>query len=434
MHTGETAEAVGGGNALFRDNAEPSRARTAASSAVASIAADEPVALRTVAARGAGYVPEVDALRAIAMSMVALFHCRFLPLGWMGVWLFFVISGFSVCTCLLASTRHTTSTRSLIQHFYARRCLRIWPLYFSFIALNVVFLIAAAKTRFLGEVPYQVVFLYNLKTIFTHYTDATRWSSFMPLWTLSVEQQFYLLFPLLFMLRTRRDVALALALIVLLSPIGRWMWGSWAYAHLGEDGRRTAFAVYAFAPVQFDAFAVGALIALFRSEISKHRRWMKFAVLCTLVGTLVYVGVYLAIDVSRAGVASIDGYRNIVSGVLYGQCREAFVYMLPTAGAAFLLMALLSKERISTWVCRLPGFQAIGRISYGAYLFQIPVLAALSALVPAFAAGPTESPLEDRIALLLCAYPIIVGLAWLSYHQFERRFQKAGKALMLRRT
>ena len=56
------------------------------------------------------------------------------------------------------------------------------------------------------------------------------------------------------------------------------------------------------------------------------------------------------------------------------------------------------------------------------------------ALSPAFAAGFADSPLVDRVILLFCAFPIIVGLAWLSYHHFERRFQMADKALMPRRT
>ena len=75
----------------------------------------------------AGYVPEVDALRGLAMTAVILGHCKLMPFGWMGVWLFYVVSGFSVTTSLFGGRRREASAGAAIGGFYLRRALRIWP-------------------------------------------------------------------------------------------------------------------------------------------------------------------------------------------------------------------------------------------------------------------------------------------------------------------
>jgi len=373
-----------------------------------------------------GYVPEIDALRAIAMTSVIFIHCRLMPFGWMGVWLFFVVSGFAVTTSLFGGRPAPTVSRA-ISGFYLRRGLRIWPVYYAFIALNVLAMLAIGRTEPLEDLPSLLTFTFNIKMIFKHYTPLNEWGGFSQLWTLSVEQQFYLVFPLLLLLRNRTARARALLGVIVLAPLIRLAVGHWMSAS-GWDAERSAFGVYAFGPTQFDAFAVGALIALFRTEIAGNSRMARVSLVLAAVGTIVYVSVYAAIGVALNGV-SLDSLRNIVSGIAYGQGREVFVYMVPTWLGAAVLIGILAGRPYALRICRVPGLQAIGRISYGGYLFHSPVLMVLVSTVPMFTDGPATSwpGIVHHVALFACAYPITLGAAWLSFRYFEQPISRFGR-------
>ena len=370
------------------------------------------------------YVPEVDALRAIAMTAVIVFHCKLMPFGWMGVWLFYVVSGFSVTTSLLSRRHRAASIGRAIGGFYIRRALRIWPLYFAFVALNVILLEAIGRTEPLEDLPWLLSFTQNLKMIFTNYTPAANWPAFGHLWTLAVEQQFYLVFPLLLILRGRFARSLVLLGVIAVAPLIRAAVASWA-AGRGWDPERIAFAVYAFGPGHFDAFAAGSLVALFREEISRNRRFAVVGMAVTATVATLYIGIYTTLGVAEAGQFSVDAMRNIVSGILYGQGREITVYLLPTCAGVTILIGILSGDPLCLIVCRSQTFQAIGRVSYAGYLFHIPVLMLLGAFVPVFAI-PGDGLLwaVEHIGLFICAFLLTVATARLSFVLFERHFTR----------
>ena len=381
-----------------------------------------PAPVRT--ARRSAYVPEVDSLRAIAMTAVIVFHCKLMPFGWMGVWLFYVVSGFSVTTSLFFRHGSTSSAGVAIGTFYVRRALRIWPLYFVFVLLNVILLEAMGRTAPLEDLPWLLSFTQNLKMILTDYTPAANWSAFGHLWTLAVEQQFYLVFPLLLLLRSRSARAAVLLCVIAIAPFVRAAVAQWAVG-LGWDPGRVAFAVYAFAPAHFDAFAVGSLIAMFREEISRDRRFAYAAMVVTLTIVIAHLGTYATLGVLEAGRFSVDAMRNIVSGIMYGQGREITIYWLPVCICGTILIGILSGERFCLLLCRPRRLQAIGRVSYGGYLFHIPVLMLLGTYVPIFWV-PAPGPLwvASHVALFLSAYTITVTTAWVSYTFFEQRFTR----------
>jgi peptidoglycan/LPS O-acetylase OafA/YrhL len=368
----------------------------------------------------AGYVPEVDALRCIAMTAVIGIHCGLLPIGWMGVWLFFVISGFAVTTSLFSAKHHASGAWSRVGTFYARRAVRIWPIYFLFIAANVIAILVLGEYGTLRQVPWLLTFTQNIEMIIATYAPGTAWDGFGHLWTLSVEQQFYLVFPFLLFLPGRRSQSVMLLAMIAAAPLIRFLTARWAVGH-GFDDIHTAFAVYAFGPAQFDAFAIGCLIAMFRQEITRNKRIAVWAGALAAAITLAYVTAYLTVNLTIIGHLSVGIMRNVLSGIAYGQGREIWLYFVPDALAAAALIGILSGERHFLRLCRLPGLQAIGRISYGGYLYHLPVLMILGALIPAFSArvsGPASY--AAHLLLFVCAYAITVGVAWLSFRFIER--------------
>jgi len=114
----------------------------------------------------AGYVSEVDALRCVAMTGVVATHCDLLPFGWAGVWLFYVISGFAITSSLLASDRMSHSKPVLLRNFYAKRCLRIWPIYFLVVGPTLIAAAIAGQRDVLALGPWLVTFTANYYNIF----------------------------------------------------------------------------------------------------------------------------------------------------------------------------------------------------------------------------------------------------------------------------
>ena len=379
---------------------------------------------REAAPRRAAYVPEVDALRGIAMTAVVLFHCKLLPFGWMGVWLFYVVSGFSVTMSLFSRAHPASGPAAAMGGFYLRRALRIWPLYFAFIALNVVVLAWLGITAPLQDLPWLLSFTQNLKMILFDYPPGAAWPAFGHLWTLAVEQQFYLAFPLLLLINSRRARGVALLAVILIAPAFRAAVAHWAVAR-GWGPEQVAFTVYAFGPTHFDAFAIGSLIALFRDVIARDRRLFRAMLALAATVTLIHIATYATVNSLAAGRFSVEAMRNIVSGILYGQGREITVYLLPSLATGAMLMGILSGERTCLRLCRLPGLQGIGRVSYAGYLFHIPILMLLAAFVPVFTPPPGGARwVIGHIGLFVCAYTLTVTTAWLSFTYFEQYFTR----------
>lgn len=361
-----------------------------------------------------GYVPEIDALRGFAMMAVVAIHAGILPFGWMGVWVFYVVSGFAVATSWLGRPVPPRAWHA----FTIRRARRIWPAYALYLALAAGWLTAAGEWRLLADLPWLVTFTFNLRMILS---AEEVWTGFGHLWTLAVEQQFYLLLPLIMLLGSRRRIMLALVLLALAAPLLRHAVTGLAL-DAGWDSGRAAFAAYAFAPAHFDAFAAGVAIALHREAIRLRPGLADAALLAAFAIATLHCGTFLAIGVARSG-PEVDALRNIVSGILAGDGREVTVYYLPVTIAAAAIMAILSGR---LWARRLfgpPLLQAIGRVSYGGYLIHLPVMMVLTS--PALGLGFAGA---ERILLFLLNLAITLPLAAASHRWFEARFLRQRSA------
>ena len=165
--------------------------------------APDPPATRTRRVSGLSYLPALDGLRAVAVAAVLLYHA---DLGWfsggfLGVDVFFVLSGYLI-TCLLLDNRVTTG-RIGLRHFWSRRARRLLPALFVMLAVTCLYTVVflpddAAKLR--DDVLSAVGYIMNWHLIFqgqSYFQSLGRAPLLQHLWSLSVEEQFYLLWPLL---------------------------------------------------------------------------------------------------------------------------------------------------------------------------------------------------------------------------------------------
>jgi peptidoglycan/LPS O-acetylase OafA/YrhL len=359
----------------------------------------------------AAYVHEIDALRCLAMTAVVLQHCGLLPFGWTGVWLFFVISGFAVTSSLLASDHRPHSKALLVRNFCVRRSLRIWPLYFSFVAANMVAAAIEGRGNVLGSGPWLFTFTYNYRMMLHNET----WSTIGHLWTISVEEQFYLIFPFLFAFLAPRRLAKALWICIALSLALRVLLTYWLDS-VSHDNLWKAFTVYAFAPAHFDAFSAGALLALFRSRLASRLPFARGMLVAALGAAAVYTCVYVGINSLTEGFGK-DAFRNVFSGILWGQGRQIWLYCVVDGLAVGLIALVLAGEPWLLAACRLPLLQPVGRVSYGAYVFQAPVLLLYEMLWPA---GHASFGLLHGLGKFAFSYPLTLLLAFLSFSYLEK--------------
>jgi len=375
----------------------PSNDAVSAGTAVAVDVRDSPVG---------SYIPELDGLRAVAIAGVLLFHLHVpgFSLGWAGVPLFFVISGFLITRILLG----TREKPFYFRNFYVRRSLRIFPIYY--LTLMAVFgllavtgphsrvheLLAGTSTRPLALLPWYVSYLQTIPQIQSHYQVIPMLSH---TWSLAIEEQFYWIWPFVVAFARPKYLPVALVLLFALGPISRAI-----------VMQRTTNEGYLVGTLfdQLDCLTIGGLLAWMVAS-----RWSRSRL--ERIGK-VWLGV---------GAAALT-YLILKSGYTAFWTPPTFVWMphnifLFTA-MAFLfggLVALcVSGSRLTSWLAARPLIQ-VGKVSYGIYLYHIFVFFVVSSVFARIHRGITLAIDPWRIALILCSIASAYIVALVSWKFIE---------------
>ncbi|RMN27771.1 Acyltransferase protein [Pseudomonas coronafaciens pv. zizaniae] len=340
-----------------------------------------------------GYRPEIDGLRALAVVPVMLYHAGlpFLSGGFVGVDVFFVISGYLITSIIIAEMAR--GTFSLI-NFYERRARRILPALF---AVMLVCLPVAWMTLDPPDLKYFAKSLVAVPTFSSNvlfwlesgYFDAT--AELKPLlhtWTLAVEEQYYLLFPLLLMLGWRIGRGRLVALLIGVAL------GSLTLAQRGaqHDASSTFYLLHARA---WELLA-GSFIAFYFA-------WRPHK--ADIAGPIAQAAALLGILLIAYAVAAFDSNTPF----------PGFNALVPVVGAT-LIIVYANKN---TWAGRVLSSQPlvlIGMVSYSAYLWHQPI----------FAFARQSSLAEPGLQVMLALTLLSLVLAWLSWRFVEQPFRQKG--------
>lgn len=350
---------------------------------------------RLLACVNSSEIPGLNGVRALAAAIVLVSHYAHLPSGNLGVEIFFVLSGFLITTLLLRE-RSRTGTISLVA-FYKRRARRIFPAFYVFWTISV--LVLAVK----GNLPSRGQLLATFFYFTNYYQSLINPQSGFVLyaWSLAVEEQFYLLWPMLF-LSFRRDVrrlaqvtfALAIAVLV------------WRTSVLAVFGSRAVWYTYNAFECRADQLFIGCLLA-----ISLHQRWFArfFAAICQS---------HWLVFLTIAGLAlSVYLQPGDVQSRMLGGPLEALL------AAILLVQVIWFAPRSPLWHWLDSGPMRYGaRISYALYLYQGLPYTAVTRLLPDLPSLPT--------GILSGAGSVL--MAHLSYELVEKHFLKASKPGRLR--
>jgi peptidoglycan/LPS O-acetylase OafA/YrhL len=330
--------------------------------------------------------PDVEGLRAVAVLLVVLYHANVPRLtgGFVGVDVFFVLSGF-VITGLLLRERATAGTTKLL-NFYGRRSRRILPAATLVIMLTVLAsyhwlgFITGDSTADTGRTASLFYANFHFISIGTNYlASQAPPSPLQNFWSLSVEEQFYVLYPTLFIVAalvwSRVSLRLKLTVLLSLSIVASLTWSIMQTSN-------NAVSAY-FSPfTRAWELALGGLVAVASLQLAKLPR-------------------YVALAMTWIGLAGI-----LVAGFAYTAATSypGFAVALPVVSTALVVAGGTAAPRMGAeWILRLPPFRWLGKLSYSLYLWHWPIL-----IIAAQYAGHSLSVADNLLWVLLAlAFSIV---------------------------
>jgi len=360
------------------------------------------------------YIKSLDGVRAIAIIIVMTFHAGITHFGWMGVQLFFVLSGFLITGILWKEKNNATPVSFKLKKFWVRRSLRIFPLYWLYLLLVVL-------VYFLFQVPpaYYDYFGYLITYTFNFTRSSPGWIGdpfYTHLWSLCIEEQFYVFFPFLIFFFPPRFIKYFMVAIIILSPLTRFLLGQY-YDSKGLTVPVVADSVYWNTLSHLDAFFMGGVIHVLSLKTyfkKPHVIFSCVAALALLAGVWNFThsnsGSFFFNDLGYNNGAT-KNYEHVWHYTILNLVFSSFILLIVSPYSQLKFLRIRSFLE-SKWMVN------IGKVSYGMYVFHWGILYYVYERF-----FSTES-LVMKLALFVPYVLLVYFVAWLSYNLFESRFIK----------
>ncbi len=349
------------------------------------------------------YYPALDGLRGFAILLVVLYHnFSFLPFsefGWIGLDLFFVLSGFLITGILLKKR----NSNQFLRNFYARRILRIFPIYYLSI---LIFLFILPDL-----IAYPFGIRYFIENQYWFWLEIQNWlfiirpqgnNHFLDhFWSLALEEQFYLLSPWVILLikPLQKIIGFVIFLLMLVFFLRIMVW-------LQQVENISYIDLYKF--TRIDGLCIGSLLAIFihqgNFEINKINKWLSFVFL-----TLVFVSIPLL--------------------KILCQIRLPYLACCLYPGIAFfwgwIVWRSIDPGSIINRIFKIRVFVFFGKISYGLYVFHWPIYRLARIFEVSISQEGISFPVNLLTSVIFTA--LAVALATLSYYTYEKYFIRLKK-------
>ena len=340
------------------------------------------------------YMPQLDGLRALAVGAVLFSHwvpSKFqfdIPFGYLGVLLFFVLSGFLITSGLIRS-RNAENPQNEIKKFYIRRVLRIFPLYYFVILLAHFNSIPSISDNLIWHATYTSNFLYFFNQSWPQVGSH--------LWSLSVEEQFYLFWPFLMLLTPKSKLKRSLWAILIFSIT----------LHLVST--QLNFKLIDKLPLlNLDALVAGGLVAFYKKEHTITKFTSSLLILVMGAWLLCYVLTQI-------------GYGDPLFHVARRFCMIAFfVWLISNAAVGF-------ENSIGKIILNNPLSLFLGKISYGIYLWHGFIELFFDHLALTFPSAFPSEVIHFGISALFLKIVITIGISTLSWYLLESPFNNIKK-------
>jgi peptidoglycan/LPS O-acetylase OafA/YrhL len=314
-------------------------------------------------------IPGLDGLRAVAILLVFASHSDLMKFGWVGVQLFFVLSGFLI-TGILLDMKASLPAREYFTRFYGRRVLRIFPLYYFYLAAMAVlaYWLRVADFRpnymriYFDQVWYAVLYVYDLFYRLPWFQPSQFLDHF---WSLSVEEQFYITWPLLLLVVPQNHLRKLFVLFIFLGTVFRgglyllYLSGSSLWVFREPVG----LALYSLPFSHVDAFAFGAYISRYSLPFPR----LQLVSLALLIPAVGFTTTYLA----TGGVGPVTAFGYDLP--LQAGYQFIWAHTLLNYGFAVLIYCVV-REKAFIWILETPWLRYLGKISYGVYVYHLALI------------------------------------------------------------
>lgn len=366
-------------------------------------------------------LPCLDGLRGVAILLVMWHHftmfggmdpsCfadkvyyRSAMSAWCGVDLFFVLSGFLITRILADSV----GSDHYFRNFYLRRALRIFPLYYGFLVVMfwivpATFAVSPEFREVVREQAWYWSYLSNIKIAVDYWPEFPGIGHF---WSLAVEEQFYLIWPLVVWTISRRRLMSLCGMLIGAALVLRCCL-AWADVH--------PVAAYVLMPTRADSLMVGSLIALACRDSTHAARLAASVTPVAVVSATLLAGFF----VWRRG---LDTEDTLISTL-------GLTLLALFSGTQVFLAAARDTDAGLNRLLRTRGLRFLGKYSYGLYVFHIPVALGLHNILGSGYGIPSimNSQVPGQLVFALLAGLTSVVLALLSWHVLEQPFLKLKK-------
>lgn len=347
------------------------------------------------------YIPELDGVRGIAVAAVILYHCFPSTLtrgGWMGVDLFFVLSGFLITGILVDSKAHPR----YYVNFISRRILRIFPLYY--LVLVIVLFVLPSLWR--SIIPPHFNYYQENQGWFWLYLQNWLFSKsgfpknhlLIHFWSLGVEEQFYLVWPWVVKYIPRRHLIKVSIFLCLIGIVFRLLPGYWTHFNITYRYMSTLSRI--------DALLIGAMIAvLIRDNLRLLEK-------ITIPVCIISLGVFLV------GLSIVKSINFLALPPFYTSIDLLF--------GSLLLISISSNKRIKR-IVKQPFLIQLGKYSYGLYVYHYIIFVLLEYNLTPWLSNHLSSSFLRMLIVGSLSVVLTVGISILSYYFFESYFLKLKK-------
>lgn len=384
-----------------------------------------------------GYINYLDGFRGFCCMFLVGYHWPMptmsVPFGWEVLQAFFVMSGYLITRILVHDKTKNPTLKDYFTRFMYRRSFRIFPLYFAYIGFWALVFAAAvlANIGMLKQITEEVgrnfgflmTYTYNFMGFANLFREVDYLGSpiFGHLWSLSLEEQFYLFFPLAVFFLNRKHLLYVCIAIVVLSPLLRYVGFEWLKS-VNDDTRWAATNLYRMAPFQMDSFAIGAILAL------TGFKWIKKPVFWTVSLLIFTVSIYVFVrwyTVAFQGTSfqAIGGERKLELWLVHNY-QHVYILTLVNLGAAMIFMCFERGYGLLPKVFNNNILAYLGKISYGIYILHMPVLLCwlifYTKLVPQWI--NKKYPVTYELVAWFIYMGLLLSLSHLCYKYFEEYF------------
>lgn len=354
------------------------------------------------------HMPSLDGLRGVAIILVVVYHflasvhaeftinqtvARWSELGWSGVDLFFVLSGFLI-TGILYDAKNTPR---FFRNFYARRALRIFPLYYTALAIVIAMTPLLAHMKLLGTANPGWISIYATNFVISA-KGVGSFGIMDHFWSLAVEEHFYFVWPAIVFFLSRGRLMVVAACACVIAPCLRY--AAW------NGGPELPVGAYMLTPMRMDSLAAGAFIAL----LVRGPKGMGGLVKPAMIVAGTALTLFLAMVLMRHTKSSMDPWIGIFG--------LSFLWMFYGATLILALNWTPLKALMS-----LPVLRWFGKYSYGMYVWHPIIFMMVFHNDVARAIRHGSGPLQ-MLATGAFALGLMFAITLASWHLWEKQFLK----------